>query len=521
MFEAHSPAELSQAARTCHSGSIPLVIRGEGTGYTAGAYNFASGLVLDTTQMNRVLDLDASKGTITAESGITIEDLREVALTAGWDLRHYPTSTTMRTSTTLGGFLQTSNYGLGSIRYGHITDFGNVVNMEVIPITEDAPRTLLDGADNRNEVIGCLRSLGTSAIVSEVTLALSPAQYWVDAGVTFQSFSQALEFAMKVQAAPGFDLRECAVFPSSMLTSSLNQGERKLNINFFRNKIPMQDHVEGERIEEANLNLWDKPDKQSFEFPEHVEETEAVVLMSINEAALPFLNYTAREHAGHTIYLEHNRGGFGWIDAVTWQQAAHRLSRYFSQEIFSHYELNLGALRPDNLGRVETDMEAVSDIIRDSILRNSQDLDKYRQAIGYTEEALTEVGGEARRGTTLKWIDETSLLSKDIRHRPAWFIEMIRRQDGSTGLIAQVNWRTQSENVHQIGARTSRIAGGLRGLQRSGVIESFIDPHQIDPERVFVDSPSFKHAEYAKAAKLRFDPKSLLNPRMSLPKLEL
>ena len=498
----------------CYEGSIPLVLRGEGTGYTAGAYNFASGLVLDTTQMNRVLDLDASKGTITVESGISIEDLRDVALTTGWDLRHYPTSISMRKAT-LGGFLQTSDCGLGSIRYGRTTDFGNITNMEVIPITEAASRTHLDGVENRNEIVGSLRTLGTSAIVSEVTLALSPAQFWVDAGVTFPTFERALAFAMKAQGAPGFDLRECAVFPSSMLTSTLNQGERKLNLNFFRNKIPSQSHVEGQVVDEQNAKLWPKPDKQSFEYPDHVEETEAVVLMSINEAALPFLNYSARDLGGHTIYLEHNRNGFGWIDAVTWQQAAHRLSRFFSKELFSHYELDLGAVRPDNVSSVENKMNAVSDLIRGSILQKPQDLENYRQSRGISVDNAAELEVDARRGTSSEWVDETELLSNDIRHRPAWFVEMIRRVDGSTGLVAQVNWRTQSANVDQIESRISHITQGLQRIQSSGDVESFVDPHQIHPDLVFVDGPNSRHAELAKLAKSKFDPKSLLNPKPS------
>lgn len=520
VIEVQTPDDILAAARVCSEGSIPMVVRGEGTGYTAGSYNFSSGVVLDTVQMNRVVDLDASKGTMTVQSGITVEDAREVALTAGWDLRHYPTAASVR-SATIGGFLQVADYGLGSIRYGRTTDIGNIVNMEVVPIVDSPTRVQLDGADDRDALLGCLRTLGTSAIVSEVTLALAPSQFWVDAGITFPTFAQALEFSMKAQATPGFDLRECAVFPSSMLTSTLNQGERKQNINFFRNKVPMKDHITGESLSEEDAKLWPKPERQTFMFPSHAEETEAVVLMSINEAAIPFLNLQARETGGHTVYLEHNRNGFGWIDAVTWQQAAHRLSKYYNDQMFSHYELDLGSVSLGNLDKVEKNMEAVSDVIRGSILQKSEDLETYQQSIDWKPLIVETREGIIKNENSEKWIDETELLSKDIRHRPAWFVEMIRRPDGTPGMIAQVNWRTQADNLAQMGARITHITAGLRDLHQSGVIESFMDPHHVDPRRIFIDPLGSRTAKLAYAAKLRFDPKGLLNPRITHTKREL
>lgn len=521
---------MSAAVRMCYENEIPLVMRGEGTGYTAGAYNFGSGLVLDTTRMNRVLEVDASKGTMTVQSGISIADAREVAHSVGWDLRQYPPSAVVSKAATVGGFLQTSEYGVGSLRYGRTSDFGNIVDMGVIPVTENATRISLDGVQDRKEILGCVRTLGTSAVVSEITLTLSPSQYWVDVGVTFESFNTALAFAYQCQGMPSFDSREMAIFPSSMITASLNQGEQKVNVNFFRNKVPPRHHVHGEPIAEENAKIFPKYDLQSHEYPSKVDETEAIVILSLNEAAIPFMNHMVKERGGHTIYLEHNRGGFGWIESSTWQQAAHRLSKYYSYEQFSHYEIDIGAVDGQNIEKHEKIMESISDVVRDSIVQkepNLSQLEHYYElqsrSSAYSQRHRNNVKGEVSLNNSsstapIGWVDETELKSKDIRNRPAWFLEMIRREDGRCGLIAQINFRTQNTNLLQLAYRLSRIRSGLCNLQKEGVVNAFIDPHQYDPELVFVDSLNSHRSLAAKTSKSRFDPKSLLNPRGSISK---
>lgn len=511
LFEVHDVQDMRAAARMCYEHDICLVVRGEGSGYTAGAYNFGSGLVMDTTHMNRVLDLDASKGTITVEPGITISDLRETALSVGWDMRQFPTTSVAGHPATLGGFLQTAQYGIGSARYGSTFDFGNIIDMKVVSLTRESPIVSLDGVMDAKKMSGVLRSLGTSAIVSEVTLALAPAQYWVDVGICFPTFAGAVDFAMSTHRLPTIELRELSVFPSSILTASLNSGERKSHIHFLRNKIPTLNHTPNQRIEREKALIHPGVDEQLYEMPEHVEETEALVILSVNEASLPFLNHNVKARGGHTVYIEHNRGGYGFIEAATWQHAATRLSKYYSGVQYSHFEMDLGPVD----GKTIRDVTARMDLVK--LLLNTSLVQKEEYEALLESRALESASNSPLPTRTMdedhdRWVDERQLATDDIRFRPAWFFEFITREDGSSGLIAQLNFRTQTENFVQMERRLQNTTSALAGFMRGRELESFVDPHQHHPDFIFVE-PNSDHMSQRRAAKSLFDPKGLLNPR--------
>lgn len=484
IFEARDVDDLRQAARLCHDNDIPIVMRGEGSGYTGGAYNFGSGLVVDTTKMNRVLDVDSSKGLITVEAGISIDDAREVALGLGWDLKQYPTGKIGHTAT-IGGFLQTTTRGIGSLQHGSTLDFGNIVSMRVVPISKDADAVTLDGVLDHEQVIGSLRSLGTSAIISEITLALAPSQYWVDMAVSFSSTKKAFEFALKSQSMNSVTTREFAVFPSSMLTTTLNHGERKHHLHFMRNTIPEASHTSDHvPLKEETEDL--------MTMPTSAKETEDVVILSVNEASLPFLNHVVRQSGGHTIYLEHARGGFGWLESTTWQQACTRLSRYYSDALYCHYEMDLGPIDPSCIDRSIHQMQQVDGVIRDSV----------REQLKLKQWASVDS----------PFVDECMLLQDNILHRPAWFTEFTKRSDGKLGLVGFTNFRIQQKNFDQLSDRLSRICSGLKQLQSKGVIESFVNPHAYTTQDVFMDTSADLH-RLQETTKARFDPKRLLNPR--------
>jgi FAD/FMN-containing dehydrogenase len=524
LFEAEDVADMSDAARMCHEHEIPLVMRGEGSGYTAGAFNFSSGLVLDTTRMNRVLDIDASKGTMKVEAGMRISDAREVAQSVGWDLRQYPASSCVGSGheATIGGFLQTTPYGVGSARYGSLLDFGNILDLRVVPITKDAHPVTLDAVEDREMLIGSLRGLGTAAIVNDVTLSLCPAHYWVDVALTFPTSAQALSFALNTHNDPSFEIREMAAFPSSLLTSTLNQGERKTPIHFLRNKIPPKHRSEAQ-IAEKDLKLHPVFEQQTHTLPEHIEETEALVTLSVNESALPFLTHLAKEAGGHAVYFEHSRGGYGWLDATSWQQANTRLARYYTHTHFSHYELDLGALdarfphlSPVASSGIQADHHALPARLR-YCLGVVEELERKMDLVTQVINQSIDISRNVEMDPNT-WVDETELLSNDIKTRPAWFAELIRRKDGRTGVIGQMNFRTQISNFAQLESRLTRINRGLHALRQNGILRGFVDPHKYTPEELFIDDESvLAHEKLRLAAKAQFDPSNLLNPRVLHP----
>jgi len=55
--------------------TIPVVVRGAGTGLVGGAVAVHGGIMLDTTAMNHILELDRENLTVTVEPGVLLMDL--------------------------------------------------------------------------------------------------------------------------------------------------------------------------------------------------------------------------------------------------------------------------------------------------------------------------------------------------------------------------------------------------------------------------------------------------------------
>ena len=54
--------------------TIPVVVRGAGTGLVGGAVAVHGGIMLDTTAMNHILELDRENLTVTVEPGVLLMD---------------------------------------------------------------------------------------------------------------------------------------------------------------------------------------------------------------------------------------------------------------------------------------------------------------------------------------------------------------------------------------------------------------------------------------------------------------
>lgn len=157
------PASVDQVAAVlayCNERGIPVVARGGGSSGLFQAVPKRGGVVLDMTDMNAVVDINAHEQTVTARAGLTWFELDRQLQKHGLTLRSYPSSAR---SATLAGWLMTSGLGIGSLKYGNAFDF-----------TESLEIVHADGTVKEYEVgVGLARFFeteGTLGIITRITL---------------------------------------------------------------------------------------------------------------------------------------------------------------------------------------------------------------------------------------------------------------------------------------------------------------------------------------------------------------
>jgi len=180
-----SEAEVATVLAAAHKLGVPVTPRGAGTGNYGQAMPLTGGVLLNLIEMNTILDI--SPGRVVAEPGALLIDIDKAAAASGQELRMFPST---RATASIGGFIAGGSGGVGSITWGGLRDFGNVLRLRVMTM-ESEPRTLeLTGADLHKAV----HAYGTNGVITEVEAPLTAAYDWVDVIVGFDSFDAAAAY---------------------------------------------------------------------------------------------------------------------------------------------------------------------------------------------------------------------------------------------------------------------------------------------------------------------------------------
>ncbi|HVD23264.1 MAG TPA: FAD-linked oxidase C-terminal domain-containing protein [Lapillicoccus sp.] len=176
-LRARSEAEVQEAVRICADLKVPVVPRGAGTGLSGGANAVDGCLVLDLSQMDQVVEIDADNLVCVVQPGIVNDNLK--ALLHAQRL-WYPPDPASAPWSTIGGNVATNAGGLCCLKYGVTRDY--VLGMRVAAggpagygnVVRLGRRTAkgVAGLDLCGLMVG---SEGTLGIVTEVTLRLRPA----------------------------------------------------------------------------------------------------------------------------------------------------------------------------------------------------------------------------------------------------------------------------------------------------------------------------------------------------------
>jgi FAD/FMN-containing dehydrogenase len=196
--------DVKNILRYCYAQDLPVTVRGAGTGNYGQAVPLHGGVVLDLSGMDHIEAIQ-SDGVAVCEPGVRLGALENEARKHGWELRCYP-STIIKAS--IGGFLGGGSGGIGSVAHGGLRDFNTVRALEVVTM-EAEPRMLRHEGEAVHEI---LHAWGTNGIITQISLALTPAVEWSQCVVAFDSFNSAFDFSERIATNSSWTKRLVTTF---------------------------------------------------------------------------------------------------------------------------------------------------------------------------------------------------------------------------------------------------------------------------------------------------------------------
>ena len=166
-----STEEVSKLLQYAHANKIPVTPRGAGTNLVGSTVPVDGGIILDLSQMNRILELDTETMTVTVEPGLLLQDLQAYVEEHGL---FYPPDPGEKASS-IGGNISTNAGGMRAVKYGVTRDY--VRGLEVV--TADGT-VLTVGGKNVKDASGLslkhlyIGSEGTLAVITKCVLKVIP-----------------------------------------------------------------------------------------------------------------------------------------------------------------------------------------------------------------------------------------------------------------------------------------------------------------------------------------------------------
>ncbi|GAA3007806.1 glycolate oxidase [Actinokineospora diospyrosa] len=164
--------QVQAVVRACAEHGVPIVARGAGSGLSGAANAIEGCVVLATTRMNAILEVDPDNRLAVVEPGVINLDLRGAVEKHGL---FYPPDPSSYDWCTIGGNVATNAGGLCCVKYGVTTD--SVLGLRVVladgEVLDTGRRTVkgVAGYDLTKLFVG---SEGTLGVITRATLALRP-----------------------------------------------------------------------------------------------------------------------------------------------------------------------------------------------------------------------------------------------------------------------------------------------------------------------------------------------------------
>ena len=165
-----SAAEICSIMELANQELFPVIPRGAGTGMTGGALPVEGGLVLATSRLNKILEIDTENQVAVVEPGVITGQFQDAVKKQGL---FYPPDPASRDFCTMGGNVAECSGGPSAVKYGVTRDY--VLGLEVV--LPDG-RLMHTGVRTAKGVVGYdftrlfIGSEGTLGIVSKIVVRL-------------------------------------------------------------------------------------------------------------------------------------------------------------------------------------------------------------------------------------------------------------------------------------------------------------------------------------------------------------
>ncbi len=168
-----SAAQISQVIRLAGANRIPVTPRGGGTNVSGGSIPIRGGIVLCTTRMNRIIEINKNNLNATVEPGVVLQDFQNALAREGL---FFPPDPQSAAGCTMGGVVAENSGGPSCLKYGVTKQY--VLGLEVV--LADGRIVKLGGLTPKNRtgyelMVLFTGSEGTLGVISRMTLRLLPA----------------------------------------------------------------------------------------------------------------------------------------------------------------------------------------------------------------------------------------------------------------------------------------------------------------------------------------------------------
>ncbi|WAC07641.1 MAG: FAD-binding protein [Thermodesulfobacteriota bacterium] len=183
-----SAEEIAAVLKLANQEQFAVIPRGAGSGFTGGSLAILGGVVLVTSRLNRIIEINTENLTAVVEPGVVCGEFQKEAEKQGL---YYPPDPASLAFSTLGGNVAECAGGPSALKYGVTRDY--VTGLEVALPTGEIITTGVQtikgvvGYDLTRLIIG---SEGTLAVITKIYLRLLPKPL---SSITLSAFFKDLE----------------------------------------------------------------------------------------------------------------------------------------------------------------------------------------------------------------------------------------------------------------------------------------------------------------------------------------
>lgn len=192
-------AEISAVLKIANTYRIPVIPWGGGSGTQGGAVPVFGGILLDVKRLDRILEINPTNLTVTAQAGVIGAILERALNEQQLTFPHYPSSAA---AATVGGYLAARGSGVISTKYGKAEELvlsleavlpdGTIVQMPPVPNHATGPMLM-------NFLVG---SEGTMGVITAATFQIERLpEHRIFRAVLFNDLHNALEAGREIMLA--------------------------------------------------------------------------------------------------------------------------------------------------------------------------------------------------------------------------------------------------------------------------------------------------------------------------------